>query len=272
MTDALTSVLPIKIVLPVAVLITLWTWESIRPFFRWRDRRLRHAVRNLAMTVFNTIILSLVFGAVTIYVAAWTARNSFGMLDLIGLAGPLKFVVALIFLDLWMYLWHRANHMIPILWRFHRTHHSDHRMDVTSATRFHLGEHVFASILRLGLIPLLGFGVWHIVVYDIAVIAVTQFHHANISLGRYDWWIRMFIVTPDMHKVHHSRWKPETDSNYSVVLSIWDRLAGSFRMRNHPAEIDFGLDDFDEDQWQTFWGLLKTPFRETNRKGVSRIG
>jgi sterol desaturase/sphingolipid hydroxylase (fatty acid hydroxylase superfamily) len=270
MTDALLSVLPIKIVMSVALLATLWTWESIHPFFHWRDRRLRHAARNLALTAFNTIILSLVFGAVTVYVADWTTRNSFGLSNLIGLTGPLKFVVALLLLDLWMYLWHRANHMIPVLWRFHRMHHSDNRMDVTTATRFHLGEHVFASILRLGLIPLLGFGVWHIVIYDMTVVAVTQFHHANISLGRCDWWIRMFIVTPDMHKVHHSRWKPETDSNYSVVLSVWDRLARSFRIRNNPTEINYGLDNFDEDQWQTFWGLLKTPFRPTNREGESR--
>jgi sterol desaturase/sphingolipid hydroxylase (fatty acid hydroxylase superfamily) len=145
-------------------------------------------------------------------------------------------------------------------------HHSDASMDVTTATRFHLGEHVFASILRLGLIPLLGIGLWYIVIYDMMVVAVTQFHHANISIGRWDRWLRVFIVTPDMHKVHHSRWKPETDSNYSVVLSLWDRVARSFRMRNDPTELDFGLDEFDDDQWQTFRGLLKTPFRLANRK------
>lgn len=265
MTDALLSVLPIKMALPMVVLATLWSWESIHPFFRWRDRRLRHAVRNLLLTVFNTVILSLAFGAVTVYVAASTTRNTFGLLNVVGFDGPLKFIVALLLLDSWMYVWHRANHMIPLLWRFHRMHHSDASMDVTTAMRFHLGEHVIASILRLGLIPILGFGVWHIVVYDMIVIAVTQFHHANISIGRWDRWLRVFIVTPDMHKVHHSRWKPETDSNYSVVLSIWDRVARSFRMRDDPTELDFGLDDFDDDEWQTFAGLLKTPFRSANQ-------
>jgi len=169
-------------------------------------------------------------------------------------------VLALVLLDCWMYLWHRANHMIPFLWRFHRMHHSDRHMDVTTATRFHLGEHVGASLLRLGLIPLLGLEVWNLVVYDTLVIAVTQFHHADISIGRWDRWLRWLIVTPYMHKVHHSDWRPETDSNYSTVLSIWDRLAGSLRMRSDPKTLVFGLDEFTDHGWQSWWGMMKTPF------------
>ena len=97
------------------------------------------------------------------------------------------------------------------------------------------------GVLRLGLIPLLGLGIWQIVVYELLVVAITQFHHANISLDRFDRWLRLVIVTPDMHKVHHSRWRPETDSNYSTVLSIWDRLAWSFRMRANVRTLELGL-------------------------------
>jgi len=159
-----------------------------------------------------------------------------------------------------MYFWHRANHVVPVLWRFHRTHHSDNRMDVTTATRFHIGEHIGAVVLRVVLIPLLGFEIWHLVAYDLLVIAMTQFHHADISLRRWDRWLRVVIVTPDMHKIHHSRWKPETDSNYSVVFSFWDRIARTFRMRSDPMTIEFGLDEFDKPHWQTLVGMLKTPF------------
>jgi sterol desaturase/sphingolipid hydroxylase (fatty acid hydroxylase superfamily) len=159
-----------------------------------------------------------------------------------------------------MYVWHRANHVIPFLWRFHRMHHSDNRMDVTTAARFHLGEHIGSNVLRLGLIPVLGFQIWHIVVYEMLVICNTQFHHANISLGKFDRWLRLAIVTPNMHKVHHSRWRPETDSNYSTLFSFWDRLASTFRMRPNLEELDYGLDEFDESQWQSVWGMLKTPF------------
>jgi sterol desaturase/sphingolipid hydroxylase (fatty acid hydroxylase superfamily) len=133
-------------------------------------------------------------------------------------------------------------------------------MDVTTATRFHLGEHIGASVLRLGLIPVAGFEVWHLVVYDTLVIAITQFHHADISIGRWDRWLRWLIVTPDMHKVHHSDWQPETNSNYSTVLSVWDRLFASFRMRSDPKTLVFGLKEFTAPSWQGVWGMAKTPF------------
>jgi sterol desaturase/sphingolipid hydroxylase (fatty acid hydroxylase superfamily) len=160
----------------------------------------------------------------------------------------------LVLLDCWMYFWHWANHVIPFLWRFHRTHHSDWHMNVTTATRFHLGEHVISTALKLGLIPLLGLEVWHLLVYDTLVIAVTQFHHADISMGRWDHWLRLVVVTPDMHKVHHSDRYRETNSNYSTVLSIWDRLFGSFRKRDDPATIVFGLKELADPDWQSVGG------------------
>jgi sterol desaturase/sphingolipid hydroxylase (fatty acid hydroxylase superfamily) len=139
-------------------------------------------------------------------------------------------------------------------------HHSDRHMDVTTATRFHLGEHIEASVLRLTLIPLLGFEVWNVVVSDTLLLVITQFHHADISIGRLDRWLRWVIVTPNMHKVHHSDCQPETDSNYSTVLSIWDRLFGSFRMTADPRTLVFGLKEFTAPAWQGWWVMLKTPF------------
>jgi sterol desaturase/sphingolipid hydroxylase (fatty acid hydroxylase superfamily) len=245
---------------PVLLLALFWAWETWRPCFGRREGRWRHAFHNLAIALFNTAILALVFGFVTTTAASWTAENRFGLFNALGLGGPLRFLLALVLLDGWMYVWHRSNHAIPLLWRFHRMHHSDRRMDVTTATRFHLGEHVGSSLLRLGLIPLLGFEVWNLVVYDVLVIAITQFHHADVSVGRWDRWLRLFIVTPDMHKVHHSDRREETDSNYSTVLSMWDRLAATFRMRSDPKTLVFGLGEFTDPKWQNWWGMMKTPF------------
>ena len=245
---------------PVLVLALFWCWETWRPYFGQRESRLKHAARNIAVALFNTTVLGLVFGTATVMVAGWTEQNEYGLLHALGLGWPVQFVLALVLLDGWMYVWHRVNHAIPLLWRFHRMHHSDRHMDVTTATRFHLGEHIGASVLRLGLIPLLGFDVWHVVVYDTLVVAVTQFHHADISIGRWDRWLRWLIVTPNMHKVHHSDWQPETDSNYSTVLSVWDRLARTFRMRSDPKAIVFGLDEFAAPAWQGLLGMMKTPF------------
>ena len=260
MPETVRDLLPIKLSLPVVLLVGFWTWETARPFFVWRENRLRHAGHNLALALINTLILSLLFGTATVLVADWTTSQQAGLLNQFGLTGPVKFILSLLVLDAWLYVWHRANHTIPLLWRFHRMHHSDNRMDVTTATRFHLGEHLGANVLRLGLIPALGIAIWPIVIYEMLVLASTQFHHANISVGRWDPWLRLVIVTPDMHKVHHSRWRPETDSNYSSVLSIWDRLARSFRMRDDPKTLELGLEGFDEARWHTFWGMLKTPF------------
>lgn len=260
-----------KLVAPVLFLALFWCWETWRPFFGQEEGRLRHAGRNLAVAVINTVVMGLAFGYVMVVVTGWTRESRLGLLNNLGLGWPIRFTLGLVLLDCWMYFWHRANHVIPLLWRFHRMHHSDRHMDVTTATRFHLGEHVVSMLLKLGLIPLLGLEVWHLLVYDTLVIAVTQFHHADISLGRWDRWVRLVIVTPDMHKVHHSDWHPETDTNYSTVLSVWDRLFGSFRRRDDPGTIVFGLKESTDPDWQGVGGMLKTPFLNS-RVGTSEPG
>lgn len=254
----------IKAAVPVLLLALFWCWETWRPFFGKPEDRVRHAARNLAIALCNTVLLGLTFGFAITALAHWTNRYQLGLLNQVEVADPVRFILALVLLDGWLYLWHRANHAIPLLWRFHRMHHSDPHMDVTTATRFHVGEHIGSALLRLALIPLLGLSIWELVVYDTLVIAVTQLHHANISLGAWDRWLRLLIVTPDLHKVHHSRLQEETDSNYATVLSFWDRLAGTLQLRANPHAIDFGLDELKEPQWQTVWGMLCTPWRMNN--------
>ncbi len=183
-----------KRVAPVVLLALFWCWETWRPFFGQREGRVRHAGHNLAIALFNTLILGLVFAFVTARVAGWSRQNQYGLLNALGFDEPIRFGLALVLLDGWMYVWHRANHTIAFLWRFHRMHHGDRHMDVTTATRFHLGEHLGAAVLRLGLIPLVGFEVWNLVVYDTLVIAITQFHHADVSIGRCDGWLRWLIA------------------------------------------------------------------------------
>jgi sterol desaturase/sphingolipid hydroxylase (fatty acid hydroxylase superfamily) len=250
-TPPLEDCLLVKRVAPVLLLAFFWCWETWRPFCGPGEGRWRHAAHNLAIAVFNTVVLGLLFASLTMTVVGWTESNQFGLLNALGVSGPPRFVLALLLLDGWMYVWHRANHTVPVLWRFHRMHHSDPHMDVTTATRFHLGEHLGSAVLRLGLIPLAGLEVWNLVVYDTLVVAITQLHHADISLGRWDRWLRLVVVTPAMHKVHHSDWRPETDSNYSTVLSVWDRLFGSFRMRPDLKTLVFGLNEFQDRGWQS---------------------
>jgi sterol desaturase/sphingolipid hydroxylase (fatty acid hydroxylase superfamily) len=194
--------------------------------------------------------------------AAWTANRDFGLLP--QMEAPLwaTIGVGMIALDLWTYLWHRANHRVPLLWRFHRMHHSDENMDVTTATRFHLGEIAISTAVRLGPVLLLGIAAEAILAYDIVLLLITQFHHSNIGLpDQIDQRLRYVIVTPNMHRVHHSQERPETDSNYSSVLSVWDRLLRTYRERADYRKIRYGLKRMVGDRFQSFLGMMGTPFR-----------
>lgn len=250
--------------LVVFVLTLFWTWESFAPMFV-RERRVKHAVRNLIISALNGIVLAGVFAGGVVVMAEYTEQHRLGLLPLMGVTGGFQFLIAFILLDVWTYWWHRLNHLIPFLWRFHRMHHSDPEMDVTTATRFHLGEIILSSAIRLVLIPLIGIPISAIILFDFVQLPIISFHHANIRLPRLlDKIMAWFIVTPFMHKVHHSRVKPETDSNFSSLLSVWDRMFGSFVQKKHCEEIRFGLDGFDEDEKQSVKGMLVTPLSLTS--------
>ena len=256
----------LKTVLAIAVLAFLWCLETWLPLYRERHgNRLKHAGRNIVIALFNTTVILMLYGIMAV-VAPWNYNQKLGLLNLLDFPPTIETGIALLLFDGWMYLWHRANHKIPFLWRFHRMHHSDREMDVTSATRFHTGELIFSSILRLGVIPLLGLELWQLVLYEVMLLPVIQFHHSNVNLPeRWDRLLRAIIVSPNMHRVHHSRIQHETDSNYSSVFSFWDRLACTFRRREDVGAIEFGLLEFDDLKWQTILGMLRTPFRSRGK-------
>ncbi len=247
-------------VLAVAGLGLLWLWETVHPFFRVSGRW-RHALRNLSLAGINDVAMLLALSALTAGAAAWTVGRGFGLVHLAGLPFWAGLGISLILLDVWTYFWHRANHRIPLLWRFHRMHHSDEEMDVTTATRFHLGEIAISTVARLVPVLLLGTPPEAILAYDIALVAVTQFHHANIGMGpEFDRRLRYAIVTPNMHRVHHSQERVETDSNYASILSVWDRLFRTYRERADYRTIQYGLAGLLGDRFQTLRGMLATPF------------
>ncbi len=244
-------------------LVVLLLLESAHPFFelfRVRRDRTRHLARNLVLGAANGLLVAVVFAGLWVAAAAWAEARGWGLLRLADLPVWLHAVLAVLLLDAWTYAWHRMNHRVPFLWRFHRVHHSDAQMDVTTASRFHTGEIVLSSLLRVPLIVALGVTAWELVLYETLMFAVVQFHHANLALPpRVEAVVNKVIVTPAMHKVHHSRWQPETDSNYSALLSVWDRLFGSFRRREALHEVALGLAEFDDDAHQSVAGMLRTP-------------
>ncbi len=248
--------------LAFGLLATLLLWETVAPFFLFPKghARLAHGAKNMLLGITNGLMTSLVFAVLWWWVAEHSAQHGIGLLHWFSLPSAVKIVAALLLLDAWTYAWHRMSHRVEMLWRFHRVHHSDPQMDVTTASRFHIGEIMISSVLRLPLIWLLGISLEQLALYELLLIGWVQFQHANISLGtRADRVLNWLLVTPIMHKIHHSRWQPETDSNYSALLSVWDRIFRSFRTTQDAAKLRLGLDEFADPSSQTLPGLLKTP-------------
>ena len=255
----------------IGALIVLLAWESCAPFFVFSGgtSRTRHGLRNITLGIVNALLVAVIFVVIWYGVSDWAEQKHFGILNWLKLPRGLHLAGALLPLDCWMYWWHRLNHRVAFFWRFHRTHHSDPRMDVTTANRFHFGEIFFSSLLRIPLILILGLHFSELVLYETAMFLVVQLHHANIGLPeKLDRFLRALIVTPHIHKVHHSRLNVETDSNYSSLFSFWDRLFRTLRLRGDPHSIHFGLDEFDGPEQQTLSGLFKTPL--SGKKAVQK--
>ncbi|MFC2165864.1 sterol desaturase family protein [Acidobacteriota bacterium] len=197
----------------------------------------------------------------------WSQARHIGLIYHISLPDPLKLIIAFILFDLWMYFWHRINHRVSLFWLFHRVHHTDREMDVTTANRFHPIEIMLSSLLRLPIFVLIGMSVAQFVIYEIVLILVIQIHHSNVALPeKIDRIFRLLLVTPNMHRVHHSVEWSETNSNYSSIFSFWDRIGQTFRYRKDTLTLQYGLQILKEKKWQNLPGMLLTPFKNFSFK------
>jgi len=228
---------------------------------------------NLSLSIISTLILRLVFPLLAV---AWAvdvySRQSglFGWLEG-SLLWPLWLTVplAILLLDLAIYWQHRLMHRIPLLWRLHRVHHADRQFDLTTGVRFHPLEIMLSMGVKLGLIALLGPHPLAVLIFELLLSLFALWTHTDYALpSKIDRRIRWLLVTPSMHRIHHSNWQPETDSNYGFHLSGWDRLFGSYRNlpRENEREMVIGLDEFPKDEDQGLKALLFNPFR-SNGKG-----
>lgn len=232
---------------PVGCLAALLAWETAQPYFplfRRARERAKHGLLNLALGALNATLVALVFAGSWLAVTQWAATHRFGLLNLLDVSPWVRVVVAVLLLDAWTYFWHWLNHRVPFFWRFHRLHHTDRAMDVTTASRFHTGEIVLSSLLRMPVLLLIGCGIGELAVYELCLFAIVQFHHANIALpDRLDRVLRLVVITPSLHKVHHSIVRAECDSNYASLFSWWDRVFRTRRLSPDPKQIVFGLED-----------------------------
>jgi rSAM/selenodomain-associated transferase 1 len=274
--DLVTAIQRSYYVAAAVVLAAAWTIEAIAPMFVGRQHRASHIATNFGLAAINAVV-SYAFAFAILFVTEWAGRNGFGLLNVLSLPAWAQWIAALLLFDCWQYWWHRINHRVPLFWRFHAVHHADAELDASSGVRFHTGEIVLSFLARLAVVPLIGLTISQLLLYEAFSLPIILFHHSNIRItDRVDRWVRWLIVTPRMHYVHHSRWRPETDSNYASFLSIWDRLFRSFRLRERPEEISLGLDHWEDREWRRLPGMLAAPFRtvargrnQTNAPGVN---
>jgi sterol desaturase/sphingolipid hydroxylase (fatty acid hydroxylase superfamily) len=244
----------------VALCGLLWSLESIVPLYRYQNSRLRHAFPNVALTLI-LILTNLALSFCSAYLAAFTVRHGVGLFPLWGVSAWTQAVCGVVALDLFAYFAHVLLHKSWLGWQFHRVHHSENAVDVTTAFRQHPGETVWRMLWQLSAVVVFGIPLWVVVIYLILSALNAQMEHANIRLnGSVDGLLRPIIVTPHMHKVHHSRDQRETDSNYSNIFSFWDRLFGTYTAEVDFRKLRYGLDGFDVRERQTLRGLLKMPF------------
>lgn len=236
------------------------TPATLRPRASPVSSRLIHAARNYGLAILNGLVILPLAGILVVATCELSHKNPWALLHLQPFPEWMRFGCALLLLDFWTWMWHLTCHRLPLLWRFHRVHHSDTAMDVSSSARFHPGELACSTVARIPMILALGIRTEDLLIYETLLLAISQFHHSAINAEQTDRWLGWLLVTPGIHRIHHSRNRSETNSNFAAVLSVWDRLCRTSRPANsNPAEAP-GLHELQAERYQTLPGLLKTPF------------
>jgi sterol desaturase/sphingolipid hydroxylase (fatty acid hydroxylase superfamily) len=235
--------------------------EQIFPLRPRTTALLKRLWVNLAIAALAFLTASLLIKPLGRFALHWTSQKTFGLLQWIPLPASLKFVAGFLLMDLSFYYWHRANHWLPFLWRFHNVHHIDGDLDVSTAFRFHFGEILFSAAFRIVQILLLGVSGWTYAIYELVFQANTMFQHSNVRLPiGVERLLNAILVTPRMHAIHHSQVQRETDSNFSSVFPWWDRLHRSLELGIPQSSIVIGVPAYTGQEDRNFWQSLRLPF------------
>ncbi|WP_282604811.1 sterol desaturase family protein [Pelagibius sp. Alg239-R121] len=222
--------------------------EDARPLGAWS-----RVGRNLGLWVANVGLSPLVVVPLTL----WASEQALDWRPL-WWSGPAGLLLDLMILDFLIYWWHRANHEIRFLWRFHEIHHLDRFLDTSSALRFHFGEVLLSACARAAVIILLGIPFFSVIIFEILVLLSALFHHSNLRIGAdTERLLSRLIITPSIHWVHHHAVRRDTDSNYGTIFSFWDRLFGSSSKTERWSDMPIGVERTEE---RRFLGLLIRPF------------
>lgn len=240
-----------------------WLVEESVPLFNFQYHKFKHAAINIFFTI-TTILINFAFAWLMVKSSDWAIANHFGLLQLLSMPILVFIIVGLMLLDLvGAYFIHFIEHKIKWMWRFHMVHHADTHVDTTTANRHHPGESIFRAIFTIIGVFICGAPIWLVMMYQSLSAVLSQFNHANFRLPLWiDNAISWIIVSPNMHKIHHHYLRPQTDSNYGNIFSVWDRI---FKTYNYtPIEqIKYGLDVLDNSKDENLSFQLKIPFNNS---------
>ena len=247
----------------VGSLVLLWAIESGLPLMKlhYKKTKKHHAMVNVGFTIIHFAIHT-ILAIFILKISDWTASNQFGLVHWLGSGLMMTIVISALTMDFFAgWLCHFIEHKVPLFWRFHLVHHSDNNVDVTTGLRHHPLESVWRGVFFFIGIFISGAPMYAVMIFQTLLVAITGFTHANISLPKWlDHVLSYFLVSPNMHKVHHHWKQPYTDSNYGAVFSIWDRLLCTF-LTLEPRKIKYGLDRYyPNEKDEDFVSLMKQPF------------
>jgi len=245
------------------VLMVIAIWEVVAPRRALTDSKRRRWVTNLSLVVIDTAVVRFFLPILPVGMSIMARERGWGILNIIILPSWIEIILTLVVLDFVIYLQHVLFHFLPILWRLHRMHHTDLNIDVTTGNRFHPVEILISMVIKLAAVALLGAPALAVVIFEVALNATSQFNHGNIRIPEtLDRWLRLVLVTPDMHRIHHSIIPRETNSNFGFDLSWWDRLCGTYRAQPEQGHITMiiGLEEFRDPAMLTLPRLLVQPF------------
>jgi sterol desaturase/sphingolipid hydroxylase (fatty acid hydroxylase superfamily) len=248
----------------LGVFITMMLWEAVVPRRQRSYSRTRRWPSNLAIVVLNTALVRILLPATAVSLALVGAKRGWGLFNNLPLPGWTAVIGSVILLDLAIYLQHVMFHAVPALWRLHRMHHTDLDFDVTTGARFHPIEIILSMLIKFGVVAALGATAAGVLIFEVLLNVSSMFNHGNVRIPvGLDHYLRWLVVTPDMHRVHHSIMVGETNSNFGFNLPWWDRLLGTYR--DQPAaghdEMTIGIEQFREARELRLDRMLLQPFR-----------
>jgi len=236
--------------------------ENFMPFRSSTLSKLSRWRINFSVNLCNVVLIDFCFIALLHKTAFFSGPFNFDLFNTYRIPSVWRIVITIVILDLSMYLWHRLNHAVPFLWRFHRVHHTDRNLDVSTASRFHFGEVTGSTVITYSFMLMLGATIFEVRIFQVALFLMAQFGHSNLKLWKpFEEFLWLIVVPPAMHRIHHSEVKDEADSNYGTIFSFWDRAFGSFKKDVQQSRLVFGLKEFTDPKDLFLVKLLLLPFR-----------